>query len=187
MPSWLSWMFDNFVQIKKCWKPTVILAVLVAFGTWHVSNYLFSTQISNLQTEVALLKSQLAAKDGPATPLPTYSLGGSNILIYNNPNWSNQDTATRVELDWNRLKDVEAYAVLRMRTEGNATSTWVQARIVNITNGGEVVGTTEKHRGGVIPVRLQLPRANGTKIYSMQVRGHGAGLEGNIELVQTTP
>ena len=92
-----------------------------------------------------------------------------------------------VELDWNRLVDVEAYAVLRMRTEGESTSACIQARIVNITNNGEVVATTDRHRGDMLPVRLQLPRAAGAKIYSMQIRGEDAGLEGSIELLPTTP
>ena len=92
-----------------------------------------------------------------------------------------------MELDWNRLADVEAYVVLRMRTSGESASTWVQARIVNITNAREVVATTERHSGRVISVRLQLPRATGVKIYSMEVRGKGAGLEGTIELLRTTP
>ena len=187
MSSWLSWVFDNSAHIKKCWKPAVILAVLFAVGTWSVANYLSRIQISNLQSEVALLKSQLATEDGSVAPLPMYSLGGSNILIYKNPDWSTQDTAKEVELDWNRLIDVEAYAVLRIRTEGEPTSTWVQARIINKTNGREVVGTTERHSGSKISVRLQLPRATGTKIYSMQFRGQGAGLEGDIELLRTTP
>lgn len=91
-----------------------------------------------------------------------------------------------MELDWNRLANVEAYAVLRMRTEGELASTWVQGRIVNITNN-EVVATTEQYRGGKISVRFQLPRATSTKIYAMQVRGEGAGLEGHIELVPKAP
>ena len=187
MPSWLSWLFDELAHIQKFPRLAVGLVLLAAVGSWYLANLLSRTQISNLQSEVALLKSQLAAADGPVGPLPTYSLGGSDILIYNSPNWTTQDTARRVELDWNRLVDVEAYAVLRMRTEGESTSTWVQARIVNITGGREVVATTERHRGGMISVRSQLPRASGVKIYSMEVRGEGAGLEGNIELLPTMP
>ena len=91
-----------------------------------------------------------------------------------------------MELDWNRLVNIEAYAVLRMRTEGKSESAWVQGRIVNITNR-EVVATTERHRGGKISVRFQLPRATSAKIYSIEVRGKGAGLEGHIELVSTMP
>ena len=118
----MSWIFDDLIHLRKFWKSAVVLAVLVAVGAWSVADYLAKTQISNLQSEVSLLKNQLEAKTGAAGPLPTYSLGGSNILIYNNPNWSTQDTARSVELDWNRLLDVEAYAVLRMRTEGEPTS-----------------------------------------------------------------
>ena len=186
MPSRLSWIYDDLVHITKFWKSAVVLAVLVSVGTWSVADFLARTQISNLQSEVALLKSQLEARSGAAGPLPAYSLGGSNLLIFNNPKWATQDTSRNVELDWNRLIDMEAYAVLRMRTEGEPTSSWVQARIVNLTNG-EVVGTTEQHKGGAVSVRMQLPRASGTKVYSMQIRGEGAGLEGNIELLRTKP
>ena len=186
MPSWLNWLFDELAHIQQFPRSAVGLVVLAALGGGYLANLLSRTQISNLQSEVALLKSQLATVDGPLGPLPSYSLGGSNILIYTNPNWTTQDTAKRVELDWNRLVNVEAYAVLRMRTEGESESTWVQGRIVNITNH-EVVATTELHRGSTISVRFQLPRATSVKIYSMEVRGEGAGLEGHIELVPTTP
>ena len=186
MPAWFSWLIDEWAHIQKFWRLAAVLVLLAAVGGWQFSKLLYRTQISNLQSEVALLKSQFATADEPVGPLPTYSLGGSNILIYNSPNWSNQDTAKRVELDWDRLVNLEAYAVLKMRTEGEASSAWVQARIVNITSS-EIVATTERHKGGMISVRLQLPRATGAKIYSMQVRGEGAGLEGNIELLSITP
>ena len=186
MPSWLNWLFDELSHIQQFPRLAVGLVVLATVGGWYLANFLSRTQISNLQSEVALLKSRLATADGPLGPLPSYSLGGSDILIYTNPNWTTQDTAKRVELDWNRLVNVEAYAVLRVRTEGESESTWVQGRIVNITNR-EVVATTERHRGGKISVRFQLPRATSVKIYSMEVRGEGAGLEGHIELVSTTP
>ena len=187
MPAWMSWVLDELAHIREFPRVAVGLVILAAVGGWYVANLLSRTQVSNLQSEVALLKSQLAAADGPDGLLPTYSLGGSNILVYSSPNWTTQDTARPVELDWNRLADVEVYAVLRMRTEGEPASTWVQARIVNITNTREVVTTTDRHRGGVISFRLQLPRATGAKIYSMEVRGEGAGLEGTIELLRTTP
>ena len=161
--------------------------MLAALVGWYSANFLSRTTISNLQSEVALLKTQLASvSDSSLGPLPSYSLGGSDILIYTNPNWTTQDTAKRVELDWSRLVNVAAYAVLRMRTEGESVSAWVQARIVNITNR-EVIGTTERHRGSKIDMRFQLPRATGTKIYSIEVRGESAGLEGYIELLPTTP
>ena len=187
MPSWTSWLFDELAHIQMFPRVAVGLVILAALGGWYVASLLSRTQVSNLQSEVALLKSQLVAADDPGGPLPTYSLGGSNILIYNNPNWTTQNTARTVELDWNRLADLEVYAVLRMRTEGESASTWVQARIVNITNAREVVATTDRHRGSVVSVRFRLPRAPGVKIYSMEVRGKGAGLEGNIELLPTTP
>ena len=186
MPSWLNWLFDELARIQQFPRLAVSLVVLAALGGWYLANFLSSTQISNLQSEVALLKSQLATVDDPLGPLPSYSLGGSDILIYTNPNWNTQDTAKRVELDWNHLVNIEAYAVLLMRTEGESESTWVQGRIVNITNR-EVVATTERHRGGKISARFQLPRATSAKIYAMEVRGEGAGLEGHIELVQRSP
>ena len=184
--TWLNWLFDELTHIQQFPRSTVGLVVLAAAGAWYLAHFLSRTQISNLQSEVALLKSQLATADGPLGPLPLYPLGGSDILIYNNPNWITQDTAKRVELDWNRLVNIEAYAVLQMRTEGKSESAWVQGRIVNITNR-EVVATTERHRGGKISVRFQLPRATSAKIYSIEVRGKGAGLEGHIELVSPTP
>ena len=122
-------------------------------------------------------------------PQPSGYAASPQLLIHNfwlYLNWSTQDTAKKVELDWNRLVNIEAYAVLRMRTEGKSESDWVQGRIVNITNR-EVVATTERHRGGKISVRFQLPRATSAKIYSIEVRGKGAGLEGHIELVSPTP
>ena len=187
MPSWLSWLFDELAHIRKFPRSAVGLVLLAAVGSWYFANLLCNTQISNLKSEVSLLKSQLATAEVPIGPLPTYPLGGSDILIYNSPNWNTQQTAKTVELDWTRLVNVEAYAVLRMRTEGESTSSWVQARIVNISSGREVVATTERHRGGMISVRLQLPRASAARTYSMEVRGESAGLEGMIELLPTGP
>ena len=185
MPPWLRWLSGNWAHLQKFWKLAVPLAIVVMGCTWYVTDYLFTIQVSNLQSEVDLLKSQLADVDRPVGPLPTYSLGGSDVLHYRFPNWTTQDTAREVKLDWDRLVDVDAYAVLRMRTSGTSTSTWVQARIMNITNR-EVVATTKRHRGGKVLVRLQLPCATGAKTYSMEVRGEGAGLEGNIELLPAT-
>ena len=186
MLSWLNQLFDELGHIQEIPKLAVSLVATTALVVWFLAGHLSKTQISNLQSEVALLKSKLATVDGPLGPLPSYSLGGSDILIYANPNWITQDTDKRVELDWNRLANIEAYAVLLMRTEGESESTWVQGRIVNITNR-EVVATTERHRGGKISARFQLPRATSAKIYAMEVRGEGAGLEGHIELVQRSP
>ena len=186
MPPWFNWLCDELPRIRQFWKSAVGIFLLGVLGGWFLTDLLLKTQISNLKSEVSLLKSQLATVDGPPSPLPSYSLGGSDLLTYNNPDWKTQDTARTVELDWNRLVNIEAYAVLRMRTEGESEFTWVQGRILNITNR-EVVATTERHRGSKISVRFQLPRATGAKIYSMQIRGEGAGLEGHIELVPTTP
>ena len=160
--------------------------MLSAFAGWYLARFLSGTQLSNLQSQIALLKSRLESTAGSLGPLPSYPLGGSDILIYTNPNWMRQDTAKSVELDWNRLANVEAFAVLHIRTEGDSVSQWVQGRIKNITNS-EVVATTEQHRGSKITVRFQLPRASSAKIYAMQIRGEGAGLEGHIELVPNAP
>ena len=80
MPSWLNWLFDELAHIQQFQRVAVGLVVLAAAGGWCLANFLSSTQISNLQSEVALLKSQLATVDGPLGPLPSYSLGGSDIL-----------------------------------------------------------------------------------------------------------
>ena len=183
---WLNWLFDELPHIKKFWRTAVGLCVLALLVGWVSANLLSKTQISNLKSEVTLLKGQLATAASAPSPLPWYPLGGSNVLIYNNPSWTTQDTAEKVELDWDNLVNVEADVVLRMRTEGESESTWVQGRIMNITND-EVVATTQPHRGSKTSFRLRLPRATGVKIYSMQVRGKGAGLEGRIELVSTMP
>ena len=139
MPTWLNWLIDEWAHIQEFWKLAAVLVLLAAVGGWQFSKLPYKTQISNLQSEVALLKSQLATADDSVGPLPMYSLGGSNVLIYNSRDWTPQDTAKKVELDWDRLTDLEAFAILRMRTEGDAQSTWVQARIVNMTNS-EIVG-----------------------------------------------
>ena len=99
-----------------------------------------------------------ASRDTPTGPLPRYSLGGSNVLIYNNEDWTDQDTARRVELDWGSLAELDADALLRMRTEGDPG--WVQGRIINVTDG-EVVATTESHSDRPILVRFRIPRARG--------------------------
>ena len=186
MFSGLNWLFDELHHIQQFWRLAVGLCVLALLAGWGLASQLSKTQISNLKSEVALLNRQLATKASPPSPLPWYSLGGSNVLIYNSPNWTTQDTAEKVELDWDNLVNVEVDAVLRMRTEGVSASAWVQGRIMNIVND-EVVAVTGQHKGSKTSVRLRLPHATGVKIYSMQVRGEGAGLEGRIELVSTMP
>ena len=76
MPAWMSWVLDELAYIRKFPRVAVGLVILAALGGWYAANFLSRTQISNLQSEVGLLKSQLAAADGPDGPLPTYSLGG---------------------------------------------------------------------------------------------------------------
>ena len=192
MPPWLNWLFDELHHIRQFKRLAVGLCVLALLASWGLASLLSKTQISNLKSEVALLNRQLATADNPPSLLPWYSLGGSNLLIYNYSDssdslkWSIQKTAEKVNLNWDNLVNVEAYAVLQMRAEGDPASTWVQGRIFNITSG-EVVATTERHSGGKISVRLPLPRATGVQSYYMQLRGKNAGLEGRIELVSTTP
>lgn len=185
MPAWLNWLFDELTRIQQFPRTAIGLVVIAALGGWYIASFLYRNQISNLESEVALLKSQLATAESRVDVLPSYSLGGSEVLIYNSATWTTQDTARTVELDWSRLGDVDANAVLRLRTEGDSASAWVQGRVINMTNQ-EIVATTDRHTGSKIPVRLRIPRATGTKIYSMQIRGEGAGLEGNIELYTTT-
>ena len=109
MPAWLNWLLDELAHIQQFPRLAVGLVVLAVLGGWYSAKFLSRTQISNLQSEVALLKSRLASSaDGPLGPLPSYSLGGSDILIYTSPNWTTQDTAKTVELDWNHLVNVEA-------------------------------------------------------------------------------
>ena len=136
------------------------------------------------EDELVRTRSELKAAQAESGPLPTYSLGGSNVLVYESTEWTTQDTARKVELDWNALTNIDANAVLRIRTEGEDPAKWAEARIVNLTNG-EVVATTHRHQGKEVALRFELPRATGTKIYSMQIRGDGAGLDGTIELVRT--
>ena len=190
MPPWLNWLFDELQHIRQFGRLAVGLCVLALLAGWGFASLLSKTQISNLKSEVALLNRQLATADNPPRLLPWYSLGGSPLLTYNNhsesSDWSPQDTAEQVNLNWDNLVNVEAYAVLRMRAEGDPASTWVQGRIVNFTSR-EVVATTERHSGGRISVRLPLPRATGVQTYYMEIRGKSAGLEGRIELVSTAP
>ena len=69
MPSWMSWVLDELAHIRKFPRMAVGLVILAALGAWYTANFLSRTQISNLQSEVALLKSELTAADGPSGPL----------------------------------------------------------------------------------------------------------------------
>ena len=138
--------------------------------------------ISNLRSEVTQLQTQLAGRtNAPPGPLPSYSLGGSDVLVHHIDDWATQDTARRVELDWDSLADLEADAVLRIRTEGDTG--WAQGRIINATDR-EIIATTERHSGPPVLVRFRLPRARGVKTYAMEIRGQSAGLDGQIQLVR---
>ena len=182
--SQLQRLVDEIDVLKQF--PTVAFALVVVVGlaVWGASRWFYTGTISNLKSQVALQQSQLEARpDSPLGPLPSYPLGGSDIMVYNSEGWTNQDTRRRVTLDWGSLGDVDADAVLHMRTEGEG---WVQARIMNETDG-EIVATTERHSGPVISARFRLPRAVGVKVYLMQVRGKNAGLIGNIEFSRSAP
>ena len=94
--------------------------------------------------------------------------------------WITQDVAQSVSLDWGRMTDVDAYAVLQMSADGE--SAWVQGRVRNLTDG-EVVATTDRHNGSVTTTRFLLPRATVAKTYEIQIRGENAGLFGKVVLV----
>lgn len=162
MFSWLNWLFDELHHIRRFWRLAVGLCVLALLAGWYLGGLLSQTQISNLKSEVKLLHRQMETADNPPSHLPWYSLGGSNFLIYNysdssDPSeWTIQDTAEKVNINWDNLGNIEAYAVLQMRADGDPASTWVQGRILNITNN-EVVATSERYSGSKISVRLPLP------------------------------
>ena len=59
MPPWLSWVFEEAVQIKRFWKTSVLLGAVLIGGTWTVKGYLDSTQKSNLRSEATVLRTQL--------------------------------------------------------------------------------------------------------------------------------
>ena len=118
-------------RLRQFPRAVVVLVLCVGAVVWAVSSWYYRRTISNLETHVGLLQGQLDVRPAPRPgPLPSYSLGGSDLLIYKSgETWIYQeDTQTRVELDWGSLADIDADAVLRMRTEGGEG--WVQGRIV---------------------------------------------------------
>ena len=164
----------------------VILVLIVAMFSWNVSQWFSENRMATMQERMAtiqsendLLKSQSAVTANRQGPLPVYSFGGSVILVYNNPDWTTQYTTRPVLLDWSRMADIDAYAVLRMRAD-RGESAWVQGRI---ETDGEVVAISERHHGDVTVQRLLLPRAIGAKTYEMRIRGDNAFLVGHVELV----
>ena len=118
MLSWLNQLFDELGHIQEIPKLAVSLVATTAGGGVVLSG----PPVENPDIEPAKRSGSAKEPTGdcgwPAWSSSSYSLGGSDILIYANPNWTTQDTAKRVELDWNRLANIEAYAVLLMRTEG---------------------------------------------------------------------
>ena len=85
MLSWLNWLLDEFAHIQQFPRLAAGLVVLAGVGGWYFAKLLSRPQISNLKSEVALLKSRLkSTAGGQLGPLPSYSLGGSDILIYTN-------------------------------------------------------------------------------------------------------
>lgn len=175
--SYFDWLINDLQAIREHPRTAVALFMVGALLAWWVRG----VTVSNLQSQVALLQTRLeVGPDSLPRPLPSYPLGGSDILVYNSAEWTKQDTARTVELDWRHLAGVDAHAVLRMRSEGDS-ETWVQGRVLNITDN-EVVATSERHTGRPIVVRFRLPRAAGVKTYGMLVRGQNAGLDGVIEL-----
>ena len=74
--TWLNWLFDELTHIQQFPRLAVGLVVLAVAVAWYLAYFLSRTQISNLQSEVALLKSQLATADGPRLVLfPCTPLG----------------------------------------------------------------------------------------------------------------
>jgi hypothetical protein len=202
---YLQWILDEIGGLRQFPRLAVALVLCAAAASWWTSRWHYTGQISNLRSQIDLLQTEVDVRTntisnlrseveqlqteleaGPGTllgPLPRYSLGGSNILVYNSDErWTRQDTARNVELDWGSLDDLEADVVLRLRADGTPPG-WVQARLINVTDG-EVVATTQRHSGPAMVVRSRLPRARGVKTYAMDVRGQSAGLEGEIELVR---
>ena len=62
MPSWLGWIFQESVHIKRVWKMALALVFLASAATWSVKDYLDSTQKSNLRSEAAVLRTQLESQ-----------------------------------------------------------------------------------------------------------------------------
>ena len=178
-------LWDELHGIRQFPFLAVLLVLLAVVLSWKMSQWMSKNRIATMQERMAtiqsennLLKSQSAVTADWQGPLPVYSFGGSDTLVYNNPDWNTQVTARPVLLDWGRMADIDAYAVLRMSADGE--SAWVQGRI---DTDGEVVAISERHQGGVTVQRLPLPRAIGAKTYEMRIRGENAGLVGHVELV----
>ena len=148
---YLQWVLDEIGGLRQLPRLAVALVLCAAAVSWWTSRWYYTGTISNLRSQAELLRTELEARtntisnlrsevdqlqaelgarpDTPPGPLPRYSLGGSNILVYNSgETWIQQDTARRVELDWGSLGDLDADAVLRVRSEGDPG--WVQGRII---------------------------------------------------------
>ena len=175
------WLRDEWHGIQQFPVLAVILVLLAAGLSWVTSQWLLKNRMATIQSENDLLKSQAAVIADRQGPLPEYSFGETSLLVYNSSEiWITQDVAQSVSLDWGRMTDVDAYAVLQMSAGGE--SAWVQGRVRNLTDG-EVVATTDRHNGSVTTTRFLLPRATVAKTYEMQIRGENAGLFGKVVLV----
>ena len=175
------WLRDEWHGIQQFPVLAVILVLLAAGLSWVTSQWLLENRMATMQSEIDLLKSQTAVTADWQGPLPEYSFGETSLLVYNSSEiWITQDVAQSVSLEWGRMADVDAYAVLRMSADGE--SAWVQGRVRNVTDG-EVVATTDRHNGSVTITRFLLPRATVAKTYEMQIRGENAGLFGKVVLV----
>ena len=149
-------LWDELHGIRQFPFLAVLLVLLAVVLSWKMSQWMSKNRIATMQERMAtiqsennLLKSQSAVTADWQGPLPVYSFGGSDTLVYNNPDWNTQVTARPVLLDWGRMADIDAYAVLRMSADGE--SAWVQGRI---DTDGEVVAISERHQGGVTVQRL---------------------------------
>ena len=178
---YFDWLIRDWRVVRE--NPRVVVGsfMIGALLVWFLS----AGTISNLQSEVGLLTTRLQiSADGALGPLPEYSLGGAESLVTSSEEWISPTTARSVELDWTSLAGIDVQVVLRMRAPGSDSS-WIEARILNATDG-EVVATTDRHSGSWIAARVPVPRATGVKTYSLQVRGRRAGFTGVVQLRRAT-
>ena len=117
--SYLQWVLGEIDGLRQFPRLAVALVLCAGAVSWWASWWYYTRTISNLRSQVGLLQTELqthegtisnlrsevdqlqsqleASQDTPPGPLPRYSLGGSNVLIYNNEDWTDQDTARTVE------------------------------------------------------------------------------------------
>ena len=129
---YFDWLLNNWRVVREHPRLAVALFMIGALSAW----LLLSVTISNLQSQVDLLRVRLevGSESSPPFPLPEYSLGGSEFGTLSSDEWVNPTTARRIELDWGGLGGVDVQAVLRMRAlvpqrAQGSDSAWVETRI----------------------------------------------------------